>query len=62
MTSKTLSHSITNMSVRWTLNGAPCQGPQPHWHTQDGFSVVVFLKRVGSLGAVRETPKLSLIS
>jgi hypothetical protein len=36
-----------------TLNGAPCQGSQPPWHVKDRFSDV--RKRVGSLGAVRET-------
>jgi hypothetical protein len=36
-----------------TLNGAPCQGSQPPWHAKDRFPDV--RKRVGSLGAIRET-------
>ena len=36
-----------------TLKGVPCQGSQPPWHAKDRIPDV--RKRVGSLGAVRET-------
>jgi hypothetical protein len=40
-----------------TLKGVQCQGSQPPWHTKDHFPD--FRKRVGSMGAVGETQKIS---
>jgi hypothetical protein len=56
-----LSKSYNVSIIKWsssspsegTLNCAPGQGSQPHWHAKDRFSD--FRKRVGSFRAVGET-------
>jgi hypothetical protein len=48
-----LPFCILTVKSDGTLNGAPCQGWKSSWHAKDRFPDV--RKRVGSLGAVRET-------